>query len=206
MRVHGVEADAGVAADDAQGAVVVQQVEVVRRRARRSAPVVGDAAAREVRVDVARVNGAALAHEGEELLRLAGPAAGEAPDDAARVHQRLDPRRDEAVVDEDVLGDVERRIPPLEIAGAVARDAVPQDQVLGSRRGADGIRLHEAEPIDRARQRRRPEQAAGDGEAAQVVECHRSHRRFCQLLGACSEHCSEHAPSTGLHSTQKPRT
>ena len=40
--------------------------------------------------------------------------------------------------------------PPLEIAGAIARDAMTQRQVLGARRCADRIGLNEAQPLDGA--------------------------------------------------------
>ena len=58
--------------------------------------------------------------------------------------------RHEAVVDEDVLLDAERGVAPLEIAGAVAVDAMAQRQVLRARRRADRVGLHEAERVDRA--------------------------------------------------------
>ena len=96
--------------------MVVQQIEMMRRRARRSAPIIRDPTAREVGVDVARVHFATVTHERQEFHRLPGAAAGEAPDHAARVHQRLDARRHEAVVDEDVFLDVERGVAPLQIA------------------------------------------------------------------------------------------
>ena len=58
--------------------------------------------------------------------------------------------RHEAVVDEHVLFDLERRIVPLEVAGTVILDAVPQSQVLRTRRGSDRIGLHEAKGVERA--------------------------------------------------------
>ena len=84
--------------------------------------------------------------------------------------------RQEAVVDEGSLPRRQPRIAPLEIAGAIADDAMAQRQVLSARRRADRIGLHEAEPVDRALQRRRLEQRAGDRVAAQVVE--RRRRRW----------------------------
>src|SRR5262249_46615447 len=47
---------------------------------------------------------------------------------------------------------------------------VAQRQVLGARRGADRVGLHEAQALDRARQNGGLEQAARDGMAAQVIE------------------------------------
>ena len=196
--VRRVEPDPGLAPHHAQRAVIVQQVEVMRRRARRSAPVVGDAAAREMRVDVARMDGAAVADERQQILRLARASAGEAADDAAGVHQRLQPARHEAVVDEDVFFDVERRVAPLQIAGAVALHALAKDQVLRPRRRADRVRLHEPQPIERARQRGRPEQAARDREAPQILERHAPD----VPPDASSRWSFRHA----LESDQKPRT
>jgi hypothetical protein len=86
------------------------------------------------------------------------------------MHQREVAARQEAVVDERVLVDPQARIAALEVADAVAGDAVAQDQVLGARRRADRIGLDEAELVDRARERRRLEERARDGVAAQVVE------------------------------------
>ena len=71
------------------------------------------------------------------------------------MHQRQCGGAAEAVVDEDVLVDVEPRVAPLEVASAVAGNPVTQDQVLRARRRADRIGLDEAELVDRARERRR---------------------------------------------------
>ena len=96
-----------------------------------------------------------------------------------RVHQIVQPARDEAVVDEDVLFDAERRVRPFEIAGAIAGHAMAQRQVLRPCGRADRIRLHEAEAIERARECRRRKEATGDGEAPQIIE-----RDYVSSLGA----------------------
>src|SRR6478735_7656149 len=96
---------------------------------------------------------AALAHEIEHLLLAGGASAAACRPRRARVHQRADLARQEAVVDEEVLLDVEPRIAPRQIAGAVAGDAVTQRQVLRPGRGANRVGLDEAEPRDRAWQR-----------------------------------------------------
>jgi len=88
----------------------------------------------------------------------------------ARVHQRLRGARQEAVVDEEVFFDPEARVTPLQVARAVTFHAVAQRQVLRARRGADRVGLHEAELVHGALQRGRVEQAACDGEAAQLIE------------------------------------
>ena len=69
------------------------------------------------------------------------------PGPAARVHQALHGSRHEPVVHEEVLVDVEFRVAALEIAGAIAGDAMPQREVLRPGRRADGIGLHEAETV-----------------------------------------------------------
>ena len=103
-------------------------------------------------VDLTRVHGTAAANKFEQALHL--PAAGDTPwrMAAARMHQAGDAVRDEPVIDEGVLVDVESWILALEIAGAIIGHAVTKDQVLGAGRGANGIRLHEPERLERDRQ------------------------------------------------------
>ena len=88
----------------------------------------------------------------------------------ARVHQTFDGARDEAVVHEDILVDAQRREAAFEVAGAVVLDAMAQREVLGARGRADRVGLDEAERVDGALQRGGTEQAAADGESAQIVE------------------------------------
>ena len=95
-------------------------------------------------------------------------AVGRSDATRARMHERLHGARHEAVVDEDVLLDVEGRVAALEIAGTIAADAGPERQILSARRRADRIGLHEAQRVDRPIERRRREQAAADGEAPEV--------------------------------------
>jgi hypothetical protein len=68
----------------------------------------------------------------------------------ARVHQCVNAARHEAVVDEDVLLDAERRESAIEVARAVILDTLTQYQVLRTRRRTDRVRLHESERLDRA--------------------------------------------------------
>ena len=76
------------------------------------------------------------------------------------MHQGEHGARHEAVVDEHVLLDAERRVAALEVAGTVALDAVAQRQILRARRRADRVGLHEAQPVDGAFQRRQREETA----------------------------------------------
>jgi hypothetical protein len=86
------------------------------------------------------------------------------------MHQRMVRARQEAVVDERILFDVERLVPCLEIARALSGDAMPQRQVLRARRRADRIGLHEAQPLDSAAQVARCGQRTGNGVPAKIVE------------------------------------
>jgi hypothetical protein len=89
----------------------------------------------------------------------------------ARVHQRAQLGRDEAVVDEEVFLQRQARVAALQVAGLVALDAVAQRQVLGAGGRAQGVGLHEAaEPVHGGHERRRWEEAAGDRMAAQRGE------------------------------------
>ena len=140
-----VDADACVAPDDAQQPAVVHRIEQMRRRVRGAAPVVGHRAVREVRVDLARVHRAALAHELEQrrarfVLRSATTAIAAARAGASALHGA----RHEAVVDEEVLFDVERVVPPLEVAGPIAaRDGAASGPARAP--APDRVRLHEAQ-------------------------------------------------------------
>jgi hypothetical protein len=88
------------------------------------------------------------------------------------VHRVAHGARDEAVVHEDVLVDVEAGVAALEVARAIPRDAVTQREVLRAGGCPDGIGLHEAEGIERSLQGGRREEAARDGSPPQIVEGH----------------------------------
>ncbi len=174
MLVHGVDSDSGLTARHSQQSAVVHGIEQVRRRARRAAPVVGDRAVREMRVHLAWMHRSVGADEIQQRPHV--PAACRAPWDrtAARMHQRLQRAGHEAVVDEEVLVDVEPAVEALEIAGTITGHAMAEREVLGSRRRADRIGLHEAEHVERLLQRSGGNQAARDRKTPQVVEGHAS--------------------------------
>ena len=88
----------------------------------------------------------------------------------AGMHQPMMVAVQIAVVDEVVFLDRQTRIAPLEIARAIADDALAQREILGAGRRTDRIGLHEAQLPDGARERGRLEQRAGDGVAAQLLE------------------------------------
>ena len=168
-----VDAHAGVAPRDAQQAAVVHAVEQLGRSPARAAEPVAHAAVREVRVDLGRVHGAALAHEVQHRLCLRPARLRPGLTGLARVHQRRGRARQEAVVDEEVLLHRQPRVAALQLAGTVVAHAVAQDQVLRARRRAQRVGLHEAQALQRLWQRAGREQRAGHGVAAQVVESDR---------------------------------
>jgi hypothetical protein len=79
------------------------------------------------------------------------------------MHERVRAAGQESVIDEEVLFDGERVIMALQVAGTIARDAVPQRQILGTCRRADRIGLDETEPLDGGRKRHGLKQTSGDG-------------------------------------------
>ena len=117
-------------------------------------------------IHLARMHRAPLTHELQEQMRALPTPGRPARRQPARVHQRFDGARHEAVVDENILVDAQRREAAFEVAGAVGLDAMAQRQVLGSRGRTDRVGLDEAERVDGAPQRGGTEQAAADGEAA----------------------------------------
>jgi hypothetical protein len=86
------------------------------------------------------------------------------------MHQRLEGSRDEPVIDEDVLLDRQRRVLPLEVAGAITLDTRPERQILGPRRRSDRIRLHESKRVDRPCQSCWSPQAASDRHPTEIVK------------------------------------
>ena len=132
----------------------------------------------------------ALAHELQQELRLlpAATGPGATPDGRnaslrARMHQCLDGARHEAVGDEEILLDAERRVAAFEVAGMVVVDAMAQREILRACRRPDRIRLHESKPVEGAFERGGREKTAGDSEAAQVGEGDQCARHSAQRCG-----------------------
>jgi hypothetical protein len=185
-----VAARAAVAPHDVQLAAVVQAVEQFGAQPAVAAEPVLHRALAEPRVDVGRVRLAEFSHHLKHLLReLPARLVPHAPR-GPRVHQRAQLGRDEAVVDEEILLQRQRGIAPLQVAGAVIADALAQRQVLGARRRAQRVGLHEAtEPLHGVHQRGRGEQAARHGVAAQLGNRQRHARsvpRAVQRPSSCS--------------------
>src|SRR5688572_26950031 len=87
------------------------------------------------------------------------------------MHQRLYRPRDITVVDEKVFFDIECCVATFEIACMIVFDAVPEHQVLGSRRSTNRICLHEAHGLESAIQRRWFWKVSRDSKSPQFVEC-----------------------------------
>ena len=170
MLVRRIDTDTSFAARDAKETTVVHRFQQMRRRARSAAPVVPHRSVRELRVHFARVHGAALAHERQHRLGMRAACFGPRFHSAPRVHQRLYGPRKEAVVEKVVFLDRQRRIQAFQVAGAVVAHAMAQGEILRARRCANGIGLHEAEPVQRSLKCGGREKAARDGEATQIVE------------------------------------
>ena len=147
--------------------------EQLRRRIGRTAEPVLHLAVREVRIDVARVHRPAFTHELKHRVGLLPTRGRPLGARRSRVHQRVVLAADEAVVDEEIFFDGQARVAALQVAGAVVGNAVAKGQVLRACGCADRVGLDKAEPAEGARQRRRIEQRAGNGIAAQVGECQR---------------------------------
>jgi hypothetical protein len=86
------------------------------------------------------------------------------------MHQHLQFPSHKPIIDEEVFFDLKARIVPLQIAGVIISNPVPQDQVLRSRGRPDGISLHKADAVQRSLQSRRFRQAADHGKASQVFD------------------------------------
>src|ERR1035437_8427944 len=171
MLVGSVDADAALAPRYTQRPPIVHGSEQMCRSVRRTTPVVGHFAVREMVIDFARMNRTAFAYELQEALSLLPVCGGPLPMDftyigmRARMHERLYRPGHNAVYDEKVLLDAEPRVQAFEIAGPVVFDAMAQHQVLSARWSTNGIGLYEAPLVERAFQRGRCEEASGDGEA-----------------------------------------
>jgi len=69
--------------------------------------------------------------------------------------------------DDLLFGNGQGRVVAFQIAGAVAGDAMAQDQILGTRRSADRVGLHKTERANRLMQPDRLEQRSRNCIAAQ---------------------------------------
>jgi hypothetical protein len=163
---HGVNADACVAPHHAQASLPVQRFQRQRRGRRRRAPAVDHGALADGAFQLARMRFAILAHETKHLAaQMAMPAQKFEPSgrQAARMQQRKIGIRQEAVNMQHAFGNGQGGILSFQIAGAVACDAVTQDQILGARRRTDRVSLHKTERANRVMQPGRLEQRSRNG-------------------------------------------
>ena len=97
-------------------------------------------------------------------------------------------RDDEAVVDEDVLLDVEGGVPAFEIASPVVGNALVQGEVLCPGRRLNRIGLDEAERVDGVLERDGRKKASRDGKFAEIVQCHVHPERTIHLAHNARSH------------------
>jgi hypothetical protein len=142
-------------------------------------------------VNLSGVHRTASADELQHALDV--PAARDAPrhvTPAARMHQVEHVVGHEAVVDEEVLMDVQAGVPALQITCAVVRHTVPQRQILRACRRSNRVSLHETECLERLRQGSRWKEAPRDRESAQFVDGQRWQEDVLNesCLGFCPLH------------------
>ena len=108
------------------------------------------------------------------------PPFGRDPGRRARVHERLERPGHEPIVDEELFLDIQALVAALEVPDAVVLHPVAEDQVLGARRRADRVGLHESQLPQGAAQRGGSEQALGGRKAAKGVgrDYHGSGRHY----------------------------
>src|SRR6185312_4664253 len=130
----------------------------------------------EALVDLAWMSRAALAKEREQLPRPPPVCSGPlrvsplCAASFARLHERLDTRCHESIVDERVFGDIELFILLFEISRPIVLNPVTQDQILRTRGRADRVGLHKPHALESFRQRHRREETARDGVASKLWE------------------------------------
>ena len=102
------------------------------------------------------------------------------------MHQRLQRSCDIAVVDKEILFDIERRVAAFEITGTIIFNAMPQDQILRAGGSTNRIGLHEAHALQGAIECCRFREIPRDRESPQVVDSDRHRTRisgFSELTG-----------------------
>ena len=150
------------------------------RGVRGASPIVLHCAVGEVVVDFAGMYGPAFAYEIQKKQspfaargRPVLDALGGHTTFGARMHERLQRSRHEAVVDEKVFRNAELGVAAFEIACAVIFHSMAQDQVLRTGGCADRVGLHETQLLQSPLQGRWREKRLGNGKAAQGVEVDR---------------------------------
>jgi hypothetical protein len=114
-----------------------------------------------------------------------------------RMHQRLYRSREETVHDKEILFDAEAWVQAFEIAGMVILNAMTQYQVLSTSGRTDWISLNKAESVESTFQCRRLEKTAGDGKAAQIVQCNQHDSKLAKAFAAIN---GDHRSTIPTHS------
>lgn len=157
---HLIESNTAGAPGNAQMAAIVEAFKKLCARIRSAAEPVAGLSVLEMVIDVAWVDSATFPNEGKDSLGLLLVGARPGHSRGPRMHHGVGGARQKAVVDKDVFLDAKPGIEPLKIARSVVADTMAKREVLRTRWRADGVGLHEAEPVDGAAQRRRREQGS----------------------------------------------
>src|SRR5205823_1775129 len=175
--LRSVDAHATLPPCHPQHAAVMHCRQQMRRRVRRTAPIVFDRAMREITIYFARMHCTVCPHKLQQKTRpffaRDGPGVrtfGRHARVRTRMHQHLYRSREETVHDKEILFDAESWIQAFEIAGMVILNAMTQYQVLSTSGRTDWISLNKTESVESTFQCRGLEKTAGDGKAAQIVQ------------------------------------
>ncbi len=164
-----VDPCAGLAPRHAHEAAVVQALQKVRADVQVATPA-PDAAMVEMRLHVPGSRGATLAHELQHVPGTRLHPGAPRPPLSARMEQSKIPAREKTIVDEEGLFDRQARVAALELAGAIALDAIREDQVLRTCGRSHRVGLNEAQARDGPGQAGGLEEAARDCVAAKLLE------------------------------------
>src|ERR1700722_10668252 len=170
----------------------MHDIQQLSARVRRTPKPIGYFAVSEIRVHLARVDGAASANECQYGSRLLRTRRGPHRARGAWMHQLVMLPRQVSIVDEEVLFQRQFRIAPLQVARPIPRHAMAQSQVLSAGWGADGICLHESKLVYCTLKGGRLEQRARDRIASQMVQCQRHAGMIFQTDSAASSRGSRY--------------
>ena len=172
-RCHGVAAGAAVAPHHIQQPPVVQAVEQTGGQAALPAKPVDGHPVLQRRIHLSGMRPAQPPDLRQHPVGLCPACIIPRLGGGARMHQRPQLRHQKSVVDEKIFLHSQRRIPPLQVTGAVAAHPVAQRQVLRPGGHPQRIGLHKAAHLpDSLHQTRRGKQAACHRVAAQVIQAH----------------------------------
>src|SRR5262245_28456195 len=154
----------------AEHPTVLHRFQQMRRRVRRTAPIVSDCAVREIIINFPRMHCTVCSHKIQQkpgsLFARCRPWPRPFSRHArvrTRMHQRLCRSGEETVHNEEILFDPEIWVQAFKIAGMIIFNAMTQYQVLGTSGRTDRVSLNKAESVESAFQCRGLEKTASDG-------------------------------------------